>query len=306
MLEFIKENRGISFSFVLHASFLLLAVFGLPMWHTPLETQQRVRVVELLPLADRSNVKNRTTAKPVTPPEEVQSKEVKKQAAEAPAKTQEIEKPNVEQPVPPQPEQKPNEQLVSPKPVEKKIEKTEEPKPKAKSDQAKPKPTEKEKKKLQKNISNSVDDIMKNLEEASSEVKNDKVKAKKKVIQVDQLISEMAEHDTEGPFDPNSPEALQLSDLIGSMIEQCWKFESGGRDLSQVIIRVRMNLGPDGAVVQRQLVGVKGAEGLDASVKEQLVRSTLRAIEFCSPYDKLPANQHRIWKEVTVNFSPPI
>jgi len=92
---------------------------------------------------------------------------------------------------------------------------------------------------------------------------------------------------------------LSELDALRSQIQRCWNPPVGATDGDAIIVKIHMELNPDGSVVgQPEVVNSSAAPFFRAAAD-----SARRAILRCQPY-QLPAAKYDTWREVTVNFDP--
>ena len=95
----------------------------------------------------------------------------------------------------------------------------------------------------------------------------------------------------------------QLGDLVRQQIKQCWNVPAGAKDIQNMVVEIRMQLGPDGAVqrVEPRDPGRMGSDPFYRTLAESAMRAVLNPR--CNPL-KLPADSYDIWRDMTLTFNP--
>jgi hypothetical protein len=105
---------------------------------------------------------------------------------------------------------------------------------------------------------------------------------------------------------PKAPLGAQLTasemDLLREQLYHCWNVPSGVRDAKDLIIEVRVTVGPDGIARQAMIVdqGRLGDPIFRAAAES--ARRTFFNPE-CTPL-RVPAGKYELWKDLVVDFSP--
>ena len=117
--------------------------------------------------------------------------------------------------------------------------------------------------------------------------------------------------ETQTPPSPNSTVSnldrtrreAQLGDLVRQQIKQCWNVPAGAKDIQNMVVEIRMQLGPDGAVqrVEPRDAGRMANDPFYRTVAESAMRAVLNPR--CNPL-KLPPDSYDIWRDMTLVFSP--
>ncbi|MHB1219410.1 MAG: cell envelope integrity protein TolA [Alphaproteobacteria bacterium] len=95
----------------------------------------------------------------------------------------------------------------------------------------------------------------------------------------------------------------QLGDLVRQQIKQCWNVPAGAKDIQNMVVEIRMQLGPDGAVqrVEPRDPGRMGSDPFYRTLAESAMRAVLNPR--CNPL-KLPSDSYDIWRDMTLTFNP--
>ena len=117
--------------------------------------------------------------------------------------------------------------------------------------------------------------------------------------------------ETQTPPSPNSTVSsldrsrreAQLGDLVRQQIRQCWNVPAGAKDIQNMVVEIRMQLGPDGAVqrVEPRDPGRMGSDPFYRTLAESAMRAVLNPR--CNPL-KLPPDSYDIWRDMTLTFNP--
>jgi hypothetical protein len=276
-------------STALHVVVIALTIVGLPFLEPkPLPSEPQVMVVELAPVAEKTNPRPEPKAEapkpqPAPPPK-----------AEAPKPEPKPEPPPPEppkaQPAPPQPAPPPPkpEPVVVPEPAptpppEKKVEAPPPPKPAPKPPEPKP----------QKPAFDA---------NALSALLNKRVQ---------QSTPPSPQPDTQAnPQAPpvvatsrGSSEPLTISeiDLIRRQIERCWNPPVGAKDAQDLVIRARVSLNPDGSLRQPpELLDRPRSDPFWSAAADSVRRAILR----CTPIKDLPPGKYERWRDIEFTFNP--
>lgn len=93
-------------------------------------------------------------------------------------------------------------------------------------------------------------------------------------------------------------------DALRARMYECWRISVDARNGEDLIIRVRVQLFPDGAVKAVDLLDrMKIASSGDPYVQIAAERA-LRAVSKCAPYDFLPQDKYASWKDMELSFRP--
>jgi hypothetical protein len=141
--------------------------------------------------------------------------------------------------------------------------------------------------------------------------------------QFDALLKNLAAHDTPPSPDepprrmrtasgtassqPRAPLGSQLSasevDMIREQISRCWNIPAGARDAKDLVVELRVEVGPDGMVQQATIVdeGRANADPFFRAAAESARRAFFNPL--CRPL-RLPPDKYDVWKDMVVDFSP--
>jgi outer membrane biosynthesis protein TonB len=227
--------------------------------------------------------------------------EPKAEPAPEPPKEAKPEPPTPTPPTPPPPQ--PPAPKVEQQPEAIPLPKPQPPKPEPPKETAQPQPQEPQ-----------VRPVVKEKPEPPTQNKNLMASVLKTVEKLDQDQKKMADKPapkTETQTPPNSTVSnldrtrreAQLGDLVRQQIKQCWNVPAGAKDIQNMVVEIRMQLGPDGAVqrVEPRDAGRMASDPFYRTVAESAMRAVLNPR--CNPL-KLPPDSYDIWRDMTLVFSP--
>lgn len=262
-------------STVLHALALAGAFIVWPYMAPPITLQADIVPVDILTVADTTNIAPQEQAEEPKPPEPqpvpVEIPPPEFAAAEPP-------------PPPPVDDDAP---ALEPEPEKKEPEKPKPPEPPAQryamsSPRAKPKP-EKPKDEF------DVDKILKSLD--STEQPKERKAAPSKAS---------ADRSLKAAGAQNAMTASEI-DALRSQLAKCWNVPVGAPDPSALVFRVRVFLNEDGTVASAPELLDQG--GLGDPYFRAAVDSAKRAVHICGPYE-LPPEKYASWSEIVIKFDP--
>ncbi|MBP6014827.1 MAG: hypothetical protein KBA31_21575 [Alphaproteobacteria bacterium] len=265
-------------SAIFHAGALFAALVVWPMVAPPMELPSDVVPVDLLTVADQTNIMAQQQDEPQKldeaptpePPPEPPQQEAEAQALapepppppppEEPAPEAEPEKPEPPKPEPPKPEER-RFALATPR--------------------AKPKP-EKPKEKF------DVDKILKGLDSLPEEPKEAKAAPSK----ADRAVKAVG---------AQSAMTMSEIDALKGQLAKCWNVPVGAPDPAALVFRVRVFLNEDGTVASPPQLLDQGRLG-DPYFRAA-ADSAIRAVHICGPYN-LPPEKYASWNEIVITFDP--
>jgi outer membrane biosynthesis protein TonB len=265
-------------SALLHAAALAGAFVVWPFVSPPLQMQSDVVPVDLLTVADNTNVAPQEQAPEPTPPEP------EPVPVEVPPPPEEIAA--AAEPPPPPPED--DAPALEPEPEKKEPEKPKPPEPPAQryalsTPRAKPKP-EKPKDEF------DVDKILKSLDSTAQPKEKRAAPAKA-----------TADRSVKGV---GAQSALTMTeiDALRAQMEKCWNVPAGAPDPASLVLRVRVFLNEDGTIASAPQLLDQGRLG-DPYFRAA-ADSAIRAVHICGPY-ALPPEKYASWNEIVITFRPP-
>ena len=98
---------------------------------------------------------------------------------------------------------------------------------------------------------------------------------------------------------------LDIKDALLAQMRECWNVPVGAPHPEQLIVQVRVFLAPDGKLAQapQLMPETRAAEASNAYMRPA-AEAALRAISVCEPYHGLPADKYDAWREIVMTFDP--
>ena len=126
---------------------------------------------------------------------------------------------------------------------------------------------------------------------------------------LDDLVASMGGVYEEQSANAHAPAPLtgslrrMITDAIKQKVERNWSVPAGVLDASDLVVTLRIQLAPDGAVRRVEMVGADGG-----AKYRTMVESARRAVLKASPFDTLTryVDRYEGWREITMTFSPPV
>ena len=278
-------NRSIIISSVLHTLLIFITAMSLPfLAKKPLDIPPIVSV-ELIQIAEKTNVPFAPKAKKII--EKVKEKEKKLVSEQAPPKK--VEKTKTKTVLSPDQKNKKIENdapeaIPLPEKTVKKVETKEEKKQNPeKIDEKVKQVSEFEKKDLfdPNNIAALID---KSKEESAETLKkNDD-------------ISQDQERNVE-----NSGLTLSEEDALKAQIFGCWSIPLGLPYNENLLVRIKLKLKPDGTISKTEIIDHARMNKPGQGFYKVLAESALRAVKLCQPL-RVPTTGYERWKELQLNF----
>ena len=278
-------NRSIIISSVLHTLIIFITAMSLPfLAKKPLDIPPIVSV-ELIQIAEKTNVPFAPKAKKII--EKVKEKEKKLVSEQAPPKK--VEKTKTKTVLSPDQKNKKIENDVPeaiplPEKTVKKVETKEEKKQNPeKIDEKVKQVSEFEKKDLfdPNNIAALID---KSKEESAETLK------------INDDISQDQERNVE-----NSGLTLSEEDALKAQIFGCWSIPLGLPYNENLLVRIKLKLKPDGTVSKTEILDHARMNKPGQGFYKVLAESALRAVKLCQPL-RVPTTGYERWKELQLNF----
>jgi len=92
---------------------------------------------------------------------------------------------------------------------------------------------------------------------------------------------------------------LNEIDALKARLAQCWNIQLAPPDPSELRVRLKMFLNPDGSISSPPQILEAGSSEFARSAAE----SAVRAVRRCAPYN-LPPQKYDSWREINVTFDP--
>ncbi|MCE2993146.1 MAG: hypothetical protein ACK5WS_04585 [Alphaproteobacteria bacterium] len=277
------------YSILLHASILLLAIFGLPFFSRTDVNQDFAMVVDVVPVSELTNVKVKTSDR-----KDNESTKTKKapQAVEKEEDKKEEKKPETQKKENSKTQDLEAEKIPDKKVKEEKKKEEKKPEPiKEKKDDKKAKEEKKNKKPKDDSFEKS---ILKSLDADAK--KKDEAKLDKEFKD----LSDALKGDTNKAYNDAAPMSVSEIDSIKSQIVKNWNTSSfaGASDAAgmQVIVVIELDMNAN-------VVNVKPKPQSNGSIYYNVfVESAVRAVKMSSPLQNLPQDKFHRWKEIEFKF----
>ncbi|MBK8907378.1 MAG: cell envelope integrity protein TolA [Rhodospirillales bacterium] len=118
----------------------------------------------------------------------------------------------------------------------------------------------------------------------------------------EQQIADALAVSTRGEHDPDQPISISDIDGVRRQIERCWNVPAGARDAEGLVVRIRVEMNPDGTPRTASIVDDGGrSDGSYRTAAESALRAVLNPR--CHPF-RLPPEKYGQWKSMTLVFNP--
>ena len=125
----------------------------------------------------------------------------------------------------------------------------------------------------------------------------------------DDMLGSIAGVDEEQSANAHAPTPLTgplrrtITDAIKQKVERNWSIPAGVLDASELVVTLRIQLGPDGSVRRVEIVDADGGANY-----RTMAESGRRAVLKASPFDALTrhVDKYEGWRDITITFSPPV
>lgn len=269
---------GLPISFALHA----LVLSGITFYGatTPTLEDTRIIPIELLTLADISNVRAKVaTPEPIPEPT--------------------LEPMTVEEPVDAAAEEAPEVVVAPDEPVEKQAEAV---LPDAEIvEDPVPEPLEVEKPEPEKPAF-SLDDMAALVDKTRSSAPD---KNQQKALVSETANIDYAAQSREG-VGAGDGETVDLKTAVAAAMEKCWRMPADAVDPENLLVRIKVRLLPGGQVESAAQIDKSETRRLSPGNPywPQAEAAAIRAVQKCAPYDFLDEERYGIWRDLTLNLRP--
>ena len=310
------SKRGWLFSAILHAAVVVAVVLGLPdMFESDaLDPGERPIVVSLVEIADEASApppepEPVAEPEPVVEPEPIPEPEPIAEPEPVPEPEPEVvaalePEPVIEpEPAPPPPP----EPVAEPEPVPEPVAEPEpmpEPEPAPEPEAPTPVPLAKPPVKKP-----SFDTLLKDLAEEETPEPPRQAPPEEEDASFDDLLASLADAAEEPPAEAATRVALTgplrqtITDAIKQKVERNWSVPAGVLDAAELVVKLRIELAPDGSVRRVEIVDADGGANY-----RTMAESGRRAVLKASPFEILTRHVDRYegWRDITMTFSPPV
>ena len=260
-------NRNVVISFGLHTLLVIITAMSLPfLAKKPIDLPPIVSV-ELIQIADKTNIPFAPKAKKII--EKVKKKEKKLVSEQAPPKVVKKQKPD-----------------AIPLPDEK-IEKIK----KIKDEKQNPKKVETEVKQISEFEKKELFDSN-NIAALIDKSKVESAETNKKLDKITQ--------DQDKSIDSGGL-SLSEEDALKAQIFGCWSIPLGLPYNENLLVRIRLQLKPDGSIIKTEIIDHARMNKPGQGFYKVLAESALRAVKLCQPL-RVPSKGYERWKELQLNF----
>jgi hypothetical protein len=266
-------KRSFLASGALHVAVIAAASFAWPHAFELSEEPSDIIPVELMTVAETTNVAPKVVEQPPEPP--------LPEVAATPPPPPPPPPPEEVEVAPPLPEEKPKPPPEPPKVVETKPP----PAPPVPRQRPKPEPPQPQ---------FSVDSVLALLDS----------KAPKQAPTPAPPQAQIAEAPQKG-LGAQTASTLDLRDALLSQIRECWNVPVGAPTPEKLIVQVRVFLARDGSLAQPPLLEPQTrAAAASNPYMRTAAEAALRAVNVCEPYKLLPADRYDAWREIVMTFDP--
>ena len=260
-------NRNVVISFGLHTLLVIITAMSLPfLAKKPIDLPPIVSV-ELIQIADKTNIPFAPKAKKII--EKVKKEEKKLVSEQAPPKVVKKQKPD-----------------AIPLPDEK-IEKIK----KIKDEKQNPKKVETEVKQISEFEKKELFDSN-NIAALIDKSKVESAETNKKLDKITQ--------DQDKSIDSGGL-SLSEEDALKAQIFGCWSIPLGLPYNENLLVRIRLQLKPDGSIIKTEIIDHARMNKPGQGFYKVLAESALRAVKLCQPL-RVPSKGYEKWKELQLNF----
>ena len=260
-------NRNVAISFGLHALLVIITAMSLPFLAKKPINLPPIVSVELIQIADKTNIPFAPKAKKII--EKVKKKEKKLVSEQAPPKVVKKQKPD-----------------AIPLPDEK-IEKIK----KIKDEKQNPKKVETEVKQISEFEKKELFDSN-NIAALIDKSKVESAETNKKLDKITQ--------DQDKSIDSGGL-SLSEEDALKAQIFGCWSIPLGLPYNENLLVRIRLQLKPDGSIIKTEIIDHARMNKPGQGFYKVLAESALRAVKLCQPL-RVPSKGYEKWKELQLNF----
>ena len=260
-------NRNVAISFGLHALLVIITAMSLPFLAKKPINLPPIVSVELIQIADKTNIPFAPKAKKII--EKVKKKEKKLVSEQAPPKVVKKQKPD-----------------AIPLPDEK-IEKIK----KIKDEKQNPKKVETEVKQISEFEKKELFDSN-NIAALIDKSKVESAETNKKLDKITQ--------DQDKSIDSGGL-SLSEEDALKAQIFGCWSIPLGLPYNENLLVRIRLQLKPDGSIIKTEIIDHARMNKPGQGFYKVLAESALRAVKLCQPL-RVPSKGYERWKELQLNF----
>ncbi len=304
-------NRSVLVSAAGHIAVVVVGYFGLPLLREPLDLTESAMVVEIVTVADTTNVPSQPQP-PKPEPKPVETVQPEPPKPPPPVPVAAPPPTPVAAPPPPQVAVLPPDPKPEPLPTPKaKPEPPPEPKPQPKVEAPPPKPQPKpvveakpEKKPQEADPFASVLKTVENLKKSTPpDTKPDpKAKPEPKPTPFEDQIAKALSKSPQ-VFDPTRQLSMSEIDLVKRQISDCWNVPAGAKDAQDLNVVLEVEVNRDGTVRTADIKD--GLRSMSDPFYRAAAESAKRAMfnPKCTPL-RLPPDRYEHWRSMIITFNP--
>ena len=260
-------NRNVAISLGLHTLLVIITAMSLPFLAKKPINLPPIVSVELIQIADKTNIPFAPKAKKII--EKVKKKEKKLVSEQAPPKVVKKQKPD-----------------AIPLPDEK-IEKIK----KIKDEKQNPKKVETEVKQISEFEKKELFDS----NNIAALIDKSKVESAETNKKLDKITQDQDKSIDSGGLSVSEEDALK------AQIFGCWSIPLGLPYNENLLVRIRLQLKPDGSIIKTEIIDHARMNKPGQGFYKVLAESALRAVKLCQPL-RVPSKGYEKWKELQLNF----
>lgn len=106
----------------------------------------------------------------------------------------------------------------------------------------------------------------------------------------------------DGKYKPDVPLSMTELDNIRYQIQKNWNLPAGGRNAHNMVVALRIRLGPDGTVLDVSVVD--RSQMNNDPFYRAMAESTVRAVLKTGQIRNLSPEKYHIWRDMKINFDP--
>ena len=100
-------------------------------------------------------------------------------------------------------------------------------------------------------------------------------------------------------------QTMDIKDALLAQMRECWNVPAGAPNPEQLIVQVRVFLAQDGSLLQPpQLEPATRSAAASNLYMRTAAEAALRAVNVCVPYKRLPPDKYDAWREIVMTFDP--
>jgi Periplasmic protein TonB, links inner and outer membranes len=107
-------------------------------------------------------------------------------------------------------------------------------------------------------------------------------------------------------FDATAPITISQIDAIRRHFEKCWSIPAGARDAENLMVDIKVALGPDASVIRADIVDRSRlqTDPFFRAAAESALRAVLHPLCKSLKDINLRSDQYNQWKDMTISFDP--